>query len=79
MTIEQLRRAKEGRPFQHFDICIADGQRIRVPHPEFLFIPPRAERTFVVAYGDETYQVVGLLLVTTLDFGNRKPKRRRQA
>jgi len=75
MTIEQLRRAKDAKPFQPFDICTADGQRIPVWHPEFLFVPPRAERTFVVAHQDLTYQVIDLLLDSTLDFGDGRAKR----
>lgn len=81
MTIAQLRRAKDRLPFSAFDIRIADGQRIRIPHPEFLYIPPKAERTFIVSYEDGTVQVIDLLLVTTLDFdtgrtsGNGRPRR----
>ena len=79
MTLEQLRRAKDARPFEAFEICTADGQRIGVDHPEFLFVPPTAQRTFVVACEDGTYQVIDLLLVSTLNFRNgsgRKARRR---
>jgi hypothetical protein len=30
MTVEQLRKAQENKPFRRFDICLADGQRIPV-------------------------------------------------
>jgi len=72
MTVEQLRLARQTRPFKPFDICLADGQRIPVPHPDFLFAPPEAFRTFVVYRNPEAYQIVDLLLVTTLDFDERR-------
>ena len=75
MTIEQLRRAKNNRPFRPFDVRMADGQRIRVGHPEVLLVPPKAERTFVVAHNDETYQIIDLLLVATLGFGGARGRR----
>jgi hypothetical protein len=68
MTIEQLRKALHARPFRRFDICLADGQRFPVPHPECLLVPPQASRTFVVYSEPESYQVLDLLLVTALDF-----------
>ena len=74
MTIEQLRRAKDAEPFRPFDICTVDGQQIRVGHPECMMVPPKAERTFVVAHDDLTYQVIDLLLVSTLDFGNARQR-----
>ncbi len=41
MTIEQLRKIHQIRPFQAFDIHLADGRSIPVSHPELLaFSPP---------------------------------------
>lgn len=77
MTIAQLRDAYQAEPFRPFEICLADGQRIRVPSTEFLLVPPKASRTFVVARDPEHYQVIDLLLVTTLDFGNGRGRPRR--
>ena len=79
MTIEQLREAYRARPFQPFSICLADGREIPVEHPEFLMVTPRATRTFVVATSGDTYKVIDLLLVTSLDFENRKPRRKRKS
>jgi hypothetical protein len=49
MTIEQLRKAVKSERFQPFTISLADGRRLRVPHPEFIWIPPEASRTFHAA------------------------------
>ncbi len=79
MTIDQLREAHQARPFKPFTICLADGREIKVPHPEFLLAPPGASRTFVVATSSETYKVIELLLVTSLDFdGGGKGRRRKR-
>ena len=79
MTIEQLREAHQARPFKPFRICLADGREIKVPHPEFLLAPPGASRTFVVATSSETYKVIDLLLVTSLDFDGAGRGRRRKS
>ena len=75
MTIEQLRLAQQARPFKPFDVCTADGYRISVPHPDFLWMPREASRTFVVYRDPEAYQVIDLLLVTALDFNNGRSGR----
>ena len=68
MTIEQLRRAHQTRPFHPFDIHLADGRHLPVNHPEMLAIAPPG-RTIGVGLDDGTIEIVDLLLVTSL-----KPK-----
>ncbi|MBW3543801.1 MAG: hypothetical protein KY476_26430 [Planctomycetes bacterium] len=66
MTIEQLRRLHEARPFKPFRIHIADGRAFEIRHPEFLARFPSGRTMFVVT-GDEAYEIIDLLLVTTLE------------
>lgn len=54
MTIEQLRAAVRAEPFQPFNICLADGRQMHVPHPEFIFVLPGASRTVVLGGTDGT-------------------------
>ncbi len=68
MTIEQLRIAARAKPFKPFTVCLTDGRKLDVPHPECLSMAPEAARTFIVWGPGENYRVVDLLLVTTLDF-----------
>ena len=71
MTIDQLRQAARAEPFEPFSVSLADGRRFFVPHPEFIWIPPKASRTFRIAGNKEDDESVGdLLLVTSIDFGN---------
>ena len=68
MTVEQIRLAQRAKPFQAFDLCLADGQRIPVTSSEFLWLPEQASRTFVVFRTPEAYQIVDFPQVTSLDF-----------
>lgn len=58
----------QARPFQPFEIHLADGRAVNVDHPECLAISP-VGRTVGVAVTDGTIEIVDLLLVTSL-----KPK-----
>lgn len=66
MTIEQLAQMHQARPFQPFDIFLADGRILPVDHPEFLSRSPTGGRTIGVGTVDGTIEVVDLLLVTSL-------------
>lgn len=65
MTIEQLRRAHQARPFHPFDIHLANGRKLPVNHPELLAITPPG-RTIGVGLNDGTIEIVDLLLVTSI-------------
>ncbi|MEE9295950.1 MAG: hypothetical protein V3W34_13440 [Phycisphaerae bacterium] len=66
MTIEQLRQMHHARPFRPFRVHMADGRHLDVDHPEFLAHTP-AGRTIMVARPDESFEVIDLLLVTSLE------------
>lgn len=76
MQIEQIRRAHDAKPFDAFTVCLTDGQRIPVRHPEYLYIAPGPVRAFVLASEDGTYRVVDALLVTTLEFASGRARKR---
>jgi hypothetical protein len=65
MTTEQLQRAIHAVPFQPFVIRVADGQQLRVPHPDFITHAP-GTRTAAVSLPDGTIEFIDLLLVTGL-------------
>jgi len=78
MNIDRLRNAIRAQPFQPFTICLADGREFRIPRPDCVMISPDATRSFGVAGPKEDYRIVNLLLVSSLDFVNGKPRRRRR-
>lgn len=84
MSSQRLRDMLRAKPFQPFELGLADGQRIRVEHPDFAF-PSPGGRTLIVfdkrkpGEDDEHFRIIDVLLVTTLEpvNGNRKRKARR--
>jgi hypothetical protein len=67
MTTEQLQSAIHATPFRPFTLRVADGQQIRVPHPDFIAHRPGG-RTAAVFLPDDSTKIVDLLMVTTLDY-----------
>jgi hypothetical protein len=62
MSCDPLQLAITQRPFQPFDLKLADGRAIAIDHPE-LIAHQAGHRTAVVVEGDP-FEVVDLLLVS---------------
>lgn len=73
MTLTEVKRAYAAKPFRPFTLKLADGSRLRVRSPEFLAFFPGG-RTIVVVKDEGEYEIVDLLLVTSLDFSARKAR-----
>jgi len=69
MTVEQLRRLYEAEPFSPFLIHLADGRKITVRRREFLATSPSG-RTIIVYQPDDSFNIIDLLLVTSLEVKN---------
>ena len=65
MTTDQLRSFINARPFRPFVIHTADGRAIDVNHPEW--VAYAGGRVALVANPDDTFEVVDLLLVPSLE------------
>ncbi len=76
MRLEELRQVHQARPFCPFTLQLADGDRVGVPHPEFLMFS-RSGRTLFVATEDDSFKVIDLLLVVAVDVGNGRVRRSR--
>lgn len=80
MNVEQVRRMLQAQPFQPFEIYLADGRSLPVDHPEFLAITPPG-RTISIGLNDGTFEIVDLLVVTSLKpkaNGTRRVKRKKR-
>jgi len=77
MTREQLVQVMHAQPFQRFRIHLADGRQLDVNHPDFLARSPSG-RTAILYKPDETFEVIDLLLVASLEVLNGKAPRRRK-
>jgi len=77
MTIEQLREVHRAQPFRPFTLELADGQKVHVPHPEFLWHLPGG-RTVFVAVSDEAAKIIDLLLAVLIHIENGQPPKQRR-
>ena len=62
MDLNSIRDALRKVPFQAFDLCLADGRRVAVKHPEFLAMNNRA--VFVIDEESFTTTLEPLLIVS---------------
>lgn len=69
MTIDQLRNVHRAQPFRPFTLRMADGSALHVGHPEWLTFSP-AGRTVIVFKPDDSFSIIDLLLVASIDVGN---------
>ena len=69
MNISQIEQAVErGLPFK---LKTADGDEFHVPHPDYIFLPPKsgAMRTYVMVHNDKGFaSILPLLTITSLTF-----------
>jgi hypothetical protein len=80
MTLETIRAIHSTQPFVPFTICLADGTKHRVTHPENLWVPPGEKgRTVVLQKGQDQFHMIDLLLVTELIQDRSVPRRRKSA
>lgn len=78
MTIEQIRELYQKRPFQPFEIHLADGRTLNVEHPELL-ARSASGRTIAVGRPDDVIETVDLLLVVSVNpLPNGASRRRRR-
>ena len=73
MDLEGVREALHQEPFKPFDICLADGRRVPVRHPDFVAV---GKRRIIVVQPDDPWSVVEPLLIVSLDYNGEPPQRR---
>lgn len=64
MDIAGIREALHKQPFEPFNIRLADGRSLPVPHPDFVALTPRRA---IVGAEDDSWSVVEPLLIVSLD------------
>jgi len=70
MTGDAFRKAWRGEPFEPFRLNLASGRTVRVTHPEFVAVSPGARTVAVFERGSEGAEIIGLLLVESIEFEN---------
>ena len=72
MDLEGVREALHREPFKPFDICLADGRRVPVRHPDFVAV---GKRRIIVVQPDDSWSVIKPLLIVSLDYNGERPPR----
>ena len=65
MKIDELRELRDATPFRPFVIHLADGRGIPVKHRDFVMSSPNG-RTIFVYQPDESFNIIDVMLVTSL-------------
>jgi len=63
---ENLQEVIRAAPFRPFWLCLANGSKVFVPHPEWIAHPSGA-RTAVVMGQDESVRIIDVALVLELE------------
>ena len=72
MRTETLHEILHTAPFQSFTLCLADGTRVDVPHPDFI-AQPQGARIAVVMGQNESTHYIDIALVTKIEIGPSTP------
>ena len=81
MDLNSIRNALREQPFRPFELCLADGRRIPVKHPEFVAMN---QRIVIVTDEESATKILEPLLIVSLEHvpatekgnGSQKKKRR---
>ena len=68
MTVQMLQQAIKKRPFEPFEIVMANGDRVPVRHPDFILYP-RPSRTVIVHPDngdDDDIRILDLTMISEL-------------
>lgn len=69
MTVEQLIQINRAEPFRPYRVHMADGRHVDVVHRDFVARSPSG-RTIIAYKPDETFEIIDLLLVSSLELLN---------
>jgi hypothetical protein len=83
MRIEELKKAKDQRPFVPFLIRMADGRELEVRHPDAVAWDDGSPRTAVCVPPGGGWEVIEVALITSLGTpipprDGQKPRRRKR-
>ena len=74
MTASRIRDLLHAAPFRPFKIHLPGGDKIRVPHPDFMSVAPSGRIAVVFGPKDETY-TLDVFLITALEAERPKPSK----
>ncbi len=72
MDLQGIREALRRQPFEPFNIRLADGRSLAVPHPEMVAV---GKRRVIVVEADDSWSVIEPLLIVSLDYNGKQHSR----
>jgi hypothetical protein len=64
MDLNSIRHALREQPFRPFELCLADGRRVQVKHPEFVAMN---QRIVIVTDEESATKIIEPLLIVSLE------------
>ena len=65
--LEQIRSLLKATPFRAFSVYLADGRKLKVPHPDFAHVPKPG--LFFYFHDEDNFgELVSGLLITSVEF-----------
>lgn len=64
MDLDSIRSALKKQPFRPFNLCLADGRRVSVNHPEFVAMN---KRIVIVTDEESDTKIIEPLLIVSLE------------
>ncbi len=64
MDLNSIRQALREQPFRPFELCLADGRRVPVTHPEFVAMN---QRIVIVTDEESATKILEPLLIVSLE------------
>jgi hypothetical protein len=71
MTIQEIQRLRNAKPFEPFRVLVADGSKFDVWHPEYLGQSPSG-RMITIGLEDDSFVTLDLLLVAGVHKGVKR-------
>ena len=75
MSPDAVKKFMHATPWKPFTLCLADGRKIDVPHPDFISIS-RAGRTVVLTNVDDEFEMVDVFLILSAKTKGRQKSAR---
>ena len=75
MLIDIIREFNRTVPFQPYEIRTNGGERLRVPHPDFVFVAPRGTWVMVSDDHDRPRHISSLLIEEVAPVSGRRSSR----
>ncbi len=76
MLIEAIREFNRAVPFRPYEICTNGGERLRVPHPDFILVSPKGAWVIVTDAREHPRHISSILIEEVAPVRKAHPRKR---